>query len=55
MIIKDFNETTIDSMKTTVTLQAVVNMMDSDRVYHIVLLEESRLVGIVTERDVVWR
>jgi signal transduction histidine kinase/predicted transcriptional regulator len=53
MFLKDFIQTTNDTVTTQATLQEVVDKMSNDRLHHIVIIENKKPVGLITERDVV--
>jgi signal transduction histidine kinase/predicted transcriptional regulator len=53
MFLKDFIEKIDDTVSVKATLQETIDKMTKDRLHHIVIVDENKPVGIITERDFV--
>jgi len=53
MFLKDYIQNTDDTVNKTATLQDVINKMTTNNLHHIVIIENKKPIGIITERDFV--
>jgi len=53
MFLKNLIQQTDDIVDTSATLQQVVNKMDANKLHHIVIVENNKPIGIITEKDIV--
>ncbi len=53
MLLKNFIEKTNDTLDKTATLQDVIEKMTDERLHHIVIVENNKPIGLITERDFV--
>ncbi|MEA2050154.1 MAG: CBS domain-containing protein [Campylobacterota bacterium] len=53
MFLKDFIQQTNDTVTNQATLQEVIDKMSNDRLHHVVIIEDNKPIGMITERDVV--
>ena len=53
MFLKNFTHKIDDTVEKNATLQEVVTKMYDNKLHHIVIVEENKPIGIITERDIV--
>ncbi len=53
MFLKDYIHTNKDTVDKTATLQDVIDKMTTNKLHHIIIIEENKPIGIITERDFV--
>lgn len=53
MFLKDFIQPIDDTVEITATLQEIIDKMSNERFHHIVIIEQNKPIGIITEQDIV--
>jgi len=53
MFLKNFIQPQDDTVDKNATLQEVVDKMDNNKLHHIIIIENKKPIGIITERDIV--
>lgn len=53
MFLKNFIKPTDDTVLKTATLQNVVDKMTNNSLHHIIIIEDNKPIGLITEKDVV--
>ncbi|MBI3874067.1 MAG: CBS domain-containing protein [Arcobacter sp.] len=53
MFLKDLIQPIDDTVEITATLQEVIDKMSFDRFHHVIIIEQNKPIGIITEQDIV--